>query len=121
MNPAVYSPGTCTAGQYGLSANGACSTTGNTNARRVFSLSKTYGQYFGSAITVDTAGNASYNAMLLTLQHRMSHNFSILNNYTWWHCLNQGEANQDILNDYQDPQNQRSEWGNAATARRQIA
>jgi Carboxypeptidase regulatory-like domain len=121
MNPAVYIPGTCTAGQYGLTANGNCSTTGNTNARRIFALSKPYGQYFGSAITVDTAGNASYNAMLLTLQHRMSHNFSILANYTWSHCLNQGEAGQDIVNYYQDPQNRRAEWANCAADRRQIA
>jgi hypothetical protein len=121
MNPAVYIPGTCVAGQYGLTANGACSTTGNTNARRIFALSKPYGQYFGSAITVDTDGNASYNAMLLTLQHRMRHNFSILTNYTWSHCLNQGEAGQDIVNYYQDPQNRRAEWGNCAADRRQIA
>lgn len=121
MNPAVYVPGNCVAGQYGLTANGACSTTGNTNARRVFALAKTSGQYFGSAITVDTAGNASYNAMLLTVQHRLSHNFSILANYTLSHCLNQGEAGQDIVNYYQDPQNRRAEWGNCVADRRQIA
>ena len=107
MNSAVYIPGN--------------STTGNTNARRVFALARPYGQYYGSAITVDTAGNASYNGMLLTLQHRMSHNFSILANYTWSHCLNQGEAGQDIVNYYQDPLNRRAEWGNCAADRRQIA
>ncbi len=107
MNPAVYIPGN--------------STTGNTNARRVFALSKPYGQYFGSAAAVDTAGNASYNALLLTLQHRMSHSFSVLTNYTLSHCLNQGEAGQDIVNYYQDPQNRRAEWGNCAADRRQIA
>jgi len=121
MNPAVYIPGSCVPGQYGLIANGACSTTGNTNARRFFALAKAYGQYFGSAITVDTAGNASYNALLLTLQHRMSHHFSVLTNYTWSHCLNQGEAGQDIVNYYQDTQNRRAEWGNCAADRRQIA
>jgi hypothetical protein len=120
MNPAVYIGGNCSAGQYGLTASGACSTTGNTNARRVFSLAKPYGQYFGSAITVDTAGNASYNALLLTVQHRLSHNFSALTNYTWSHCFNQGEAGQDIVNFYQDSQNRRAEWGNCAADRRQI-
>jgi hypothetical protein len=121
MNPAVYVAGNCAAGQYGLTANGTCSTTGNTNSRRVFALAEPYGQYFGSAITVDTAGNASYNALLLTLQHRLSHNFSALTNYTWSHCFNQGEAGQDIVNYYQDPQNRRAEWGNCAADRRQIA
>jgi Carboxypeptidase regulatory-like domain/TonB dependent receptor len=121
LNPAVYIPGNCVAGQYGLTANGACSTTGNTNARRIFALAKPAGQYFGSAITVDTAGNASYNAVLLTLQHRMSHNFSVLANYTWSHCLNQGEAGQDIINYYQDSLNRRADWGNCVADRRQIA
>jgi len=121
MNPAVYIEGNCTAGQYGLLANGACSTTGNTNARRAFALAKPYGPYFGSAITVDTAGNAGYNALLFTVQHRLSHNFSILTNYTWSHCLNQGEAGQDIVNFYQDSQNRRAEWANCAADRRQIA
>jgi hypothetical protein len=104
-----------------LTASGACSTTGNTNSRRVFTQARPYGQFFGSAITVDTAGNASYNGLLLTLQHRLSHNFSILTNYTLSHCLNQGEAGQDIVNFYQNPLNRRAEWGNCAADRRQIA
>jgi carboxypeptidase family protein len=121
LNPAVYIPGNCVAGQLGLTANGACSTTGNTNARRIYALARAYGQYFGSAITVDTAGNASYNGLLLTLQHRLSHNFTALANYTWSHCLNQGEAGQDIVNYYQDSQNRRADWGNCVADRRQLA
>ena len=35
VNPAVYIPGNCVAGQYGLTAPGPCSTTSNTNFRRV--------------------------------------------------------------------------------------
>jgi hypothetical protein len=120
MNPALYVAGSCSAGQYGLTANGACSTTGNTNSRRVLALANPAGQYFGSVSMVDTAGNAAYDGLLLTLQHRLSHNFSTLTNYTWSHCLNQGEANQDIGNRYQDPSNRRAEWGNCAADHRQI-
>ncbi|HLH31194.1 MAG TPA: TonB-dependent receptor, partial [Terriglobia bacterium] len=43
MNPAVYFSGNCSAGQFGLTANGACSATGNTNARRIFALARPYG------------------------------------------------------------------------------
>jgi hypothetical protein len=121
MNPAVYIPGNCVAGVYGLTANGACSTTGNTNARRLLTQAEpAYGQYLASAVTVDTAGNASYNALLVTVQHRLSHNFSALTNYTWSHCFDQGEAGQDIVNFYQDSTNRRAEWGNCAADRRQL-
>ena len=40
LNPAVFIPGKCAAGQYGLTAPGACSTTGNMNNRRVFALAE---------------------------------------------------------------------------------
>jgi len=38
LNPAIYIPGQCVAGQYGLTAPGPCSTTTNTNFRRRLSL-----------------------------------------------------------------------------------
>src|SRR6266478_7997259 len=40
LNPAAFIPGTCSAGQYGLAAPGACSTTANTDARRILSLER---------------------------------------------------------------------------------
>ena len=69
---------------------------------------------------VDDSGNASYNGLLLAANHRFSHNFSVLANYTLSHCLDQGEANQDIVNMYQNPSNRRAEWGNCAQDRRQL-
>jgi hypothetical protein len=106
LNPAVYSPG---------------ATTATTEARRVFNLANpATGKYFGSTIMVDDSGNASYNGLLLAANHRFSHNFSVLANYTLSHCLDQGEANQDIVNMYQNPSNRRAEWGNCAQDRRQL-
>ena len=106
LNPAVYSPG---------------ATTATTETRRVFNLANpASGKYFGSTIQIDDSGNASYNGLLLVLQHRFSHNFSALANYTWSHCLDQGEANQDITNMYQNPASRRAEWANCASDRRQL-
>ena len=106
LNPAVFSPGV---------------TTATTEARRVFiRANPNTGKYFGSTIMTDDGGNGSYNGLLLSANHRFSRNFSALANYTWSHCLNQGEANQDIVNYYQNPLNRRTEWGNCAADRRSI-
>ncbi len=118
-NPAVYiAGGPCTL--LGTTYN-PCSSTASTDARRVLALANpATGKYYGRVDIVDDGGNASYNGLLLVLQHRFSHNFSALANYTWSHCLDQGEANQDINNMYQDPRNRRAEWGNCASDRRQL-
>ena len=91
VNPAVFAAG---------------ATTGNTDARRVFNLANpATGKYYSSVIVTDDSGNASYNGLLLSANHRFSKNYSVLANYTYSHCLNQGEANQDITNAYQNPYN----------------
>ncbi len=106
INPAVYSPGVTTATQ---------------EARRVLILaSPATGKYFGSMYMIDDGGNASYNGLLLSANHRFSHNFSLSANYTWSHCLNQGEANQDIVNNYQNPSNRKAEWGNCSSDTRNL-
>jgi len=106
LNPAVFGPG---------------ATTGNTEARRVFvRANPTTGKYFGSTIMVDDSGNASYNGLLLSANHRFSSHFSVLANYTWSHCFNQGDTSQDIINYYQNPNNRRAEWASCAADRRQL-
>jgi hypothetical protein len=106
INPAVFGTG---------------ATVGNTQARRVFNtINPTGGALYGSVIQVDDGGNASYNGLLLALNHRFSQGFSLLANYTYSHCLNQGEANQDIASLYQNPYDRRAEWGNCSADRRQI-
>ncbi|MBV9294266.1 MAG: TonB-dependent receptor, partial [Acidobacteriaceae bacterium] len=119
IDPAVYIPG----GSCVLNGtpHSPCSSVASTNARRILALTNpTEGPYFGSISYVDDGGNASYNGLLLVAQHRFSHNFSALANYTWSHCLDDGEANQDITNLYQNPNNRRAEWGNCASDRRQL-
>jgi Carboxypeptidase regulatory-like domain len=94
MNPAVYIPGTCAAGQYGLTKPGPCSTTGNQNYRRVFVLNHYPGTIFpngspafGYVDSFDDGATSSYNGLLLRLAKRFSQGFSMDANYTWSHCI----------------------------------
>jgi hypothetical protein len=97
-------------------------TITNEAARRAVVLTNpTEGPLFGGGLTEDFAsGNASYNGLLVTAQHRLSQNFSILTNFTWSHCMDQGEIGQDIGNAFQNPSNRKADWGNCAADRRRI-
>lgn len=113
-NPAVYIPGKC--------GSAACSTVGNTNSRRILArLNPQAGSYFSSLATVDDGGNSTYNAMLVTLNHRLRNNFSLMMNYTWSHCINEGGIQSEISgNAYQDPFNRGANRGNCVTDVRSI-
>lgn len=97
MNPAVYIPGTCAAGQYGLAVAGPCSTTANQSFRRVFVLNNYPGTLetvngkvtpsFGYVDSFDSGATSSYNGLLLSVQKRFSKGFSAFANYTWSHCI----------------------------------
>jgi hypothetical protein len=127
-NPAVYIPGNCNVGQYGLTAAGACSTTSNTNQRRLLSIANpATGQYFGSIQSIDSGGTASYNGLLLSVQRRVSNGLTFTGNYTWSHCISdaggQTKAFTNGVEGYTDPNNRRFDRGNctiAATDRRQV-
>jgi hypothetical protein len=106
LNPAIYFPGTadatgnCFAQGYTFnagSANAACSTTTNTDRRRVLSLIdfQRTGQYVGALAEYQGVGKLSYNGLLLDLRKRTSHGITFSANYTWSHCIS---SDQDTLN-----------------------
>ena len=88
LNPANYIPGTCAAGQYGLTAPGPCSTVGNQNYRRTFTLAGVPGSnLIGYMDTYDSGATSSYNGLILSLTKQLSRNVSANANYTWSHCI----------------------------------
>jgi hypothetical protein len=118
-NPVVYIPGNCTAGQYGLTKDGPCSNTSNTNYRRVLYLADPVkGYHYAAQSNQGDGGIGSYNGLLLTVQKKMSKNFSLSANHTWAHCLGEGEVSLSGSGGSQDPNNRHAEYGNCSSTRR---
>jgi hypothetical protein len=115
INAATYIPGTCAAGQYGLTAAGPCSTTANTNFRRpLYIQNPAQGQYYGVIHQLDTGSTASYNALLLSAQHRLASHFTILANYTWSHCIAGAFTSELDGVEYTNPNNRAFDRGNCS-------
>jgi hypothetical protein len=113
LNPGVYIPGNCVAGQYGLRAPGPCSNAFNTNQRRLFNtLNPSQAQYYGSYANLNDGGTGSYNALLLSAEHRFSNHFSVLANYTYSHCISDLWTQAINGPEYTDPNNPRFDRGN---------
>jgi hypothetical protein len=73
INPAIFTPG---------------ATTATTEQRRVLVLQdKVKGAAYGSINQADEGANAHYEALLLSVQHRFGHGFTLLTNYTDSVCI----------------------------------
>ncbi len=113
LNPAVYIPGNCAAGQYGLTAAGPCSSIANTQARRrLTQLNPAQGPYYGQLEYLDDGGTASYNGLMLSAEHRLAKNFSMLANYTYAHCIGDPQTTELSAPIYTNPANRRADRGN---------
>ncbi len=97
-NPAVYIPG----------------DSASTQNRRVLSLiNPNEGAPIGSLPIAYDGTNASYNALLTSLQHRFSHSYTLLLNYTYSHCISEGDFTGEITGpSFEDPSNLRLDRGN---------
>jgi len=116
LNPAIYVPGTCSAGQYGLKAAGTCSTTGNTQNRRYLTqLNPAQGPFYGTVESLDDGGTGSYNALMVSAEHRFARNFSMLANYTLAHCISDLQTTELSGPIYTNPNNRRSDRGNCTS------
>jgi hypothetical protein len=124
QNPATYIPGVSTglAGSCGgitpVPAKGtSCSSTNNTNARRVLSLiNPTQGAYYTQVTQAYTGLGSNFNGLLLSLQHRFSNYFTLLTNYTYSHCLSGPPENGDNAGDqFQDPYHPYFDYSNCGS------
>jgi hypothetical protein len=113
INPAVYIPGNCVAGQYGLTAPGLCSTTSNTNSRRVMSLiNPVLGAGYSSVNTMDDGAVAHYSGLLMSVQHRLGHNFVLNTNYTYSNCISDTDFGAALATPANSqPFNRHADWG----------
>jgi len=112
-DPDIYVAGNCTAGQYGLTAAGPCSSTATANvaARRLLTLQNpTAGAFYSSIDEMDDGAVARYQGLLLSTQHRFSHNYTFIANFTDSYCLSDydfgaalaGSTNSEIFNRHAD-------------------
>ncbi len=108
-NPALYIPGQ--------------STTGNTNTRRSLSLQNPVAATaYGSIVQSDQGGNGTYNGMLVALQHRFAHNYTVLANYTWSHCISEVDFTGELAgSQYQNPGNRGANRGDCNFDYRHVA
>jgi hypothetical protein len=125
LSPAIYVPGTCKAGEYGLTAPGLCSTLANVNQRRLLQLKNPggAGTVMGSMDSFDTSGTQSYNGLLLSATYRKG-NTSVSGNYTWSHCngmpiigtTNIGSTYEHAPYQNNGPQNRYLDYGDCYTS-----
>jgi hypothetical protein len=113
-NPAVYIPGTCD--------GTPCSTTSNTNQRRVLYLQNPVaGSLFSTIGLMDPGSNAEYEGLLLKAEHRFSNHYTFLANYTYSHCISEGDFLGDMGGPQtQNPYNRNADRGNCGYDLRQI-
>jgi len=119
-NPTVYIPGNCVAGQYGLIAAGPCSNTSNTNFRRLLYIADPAKAQYYSGVNMDNdGGNGNYNGMLLSLKHRFTNSYTVSTNYTWSHCLSEGDSQLNSAGSAHIYYNRHAEYGNCQSDRAQ--
>ena len=98
VNPAMYIRG----------------SSASTNLRRPLYLQNpALGVAYSSITVSDQNGNAHYNGLLLSLQHRFSHGFTLLTNYTWSHCISDVDFTGELAgSQYMNPYNRAQDRGN---------
>src|SRR5437870_2802032 len=127
INPAQYffnGSNTCTMpnGVVITGSGGQCSTTANQQTRRLLNLiNPDQGKYYAGIGQIDDGATASYEALNLSVQKRLSRGLSGQANYTWSHCISDVYADNPTAGGVSVPGNRRQFRGNClGIDRRQI-
>ncbi len=131
LNPGVFIAGNCTAGGNfpapyssvpdGLKKNGACTQTSNlTSRRQLYLLNPAQGALYGTIGKLNDGGTANYNAMLLSVNRRLTKNFSGFANWTWSHCLSDPPTTELTGPTFMNPANPRADYSNCTSDRRHV-
>jgi len=101
-----------------------CSTTGNTNQRRLLNLqSPVAAQNISFLTQYDDGATQSYHGLLLNTTLRAGRNVNISGNYTWSHCIGDATGGNGVPNpgsNYVHMDNRRLDRGSCTGDRRHI-
>jgi hypothetical protein len=116
IDPAVSSPSICAA-----APGGTCSESNVTQRRVLYLINPVTGSELSDIYHLDDGANGEYQALFLKLQHRFSQHYTVMGNYTWSHCIDEGDFQGDMGGPYtQNPFNRNAERGNCGFDIRQI-
>jgi len=91
------------------------------NRRLLTELNPAQGAFYTGIDQTDAGATASYEALLLKVEHRFSHGFTWLANYTRSHCISTWDFGGELAgNDYQNPNNRDAEKADCNFDRRNI-
>jgi hypothetical protein len=137
LNPAVFVPGVGDASggcflngravYYKVAAGAACSTTANTQDRRLLSFENpAFKDEIGRLAVIVNGGTQNYHGMLLQLQTRPNQKINLTGNYTFSHCIGDymGRSNtgygSSVDHTYQDPNDRHRDRANCEIDARHV-
>jgi hypothetical protein len=96
-----------------------CSSTTNTIQRRALNLKNPdQGRFYSNVVNADDGGTRRYSALLLSVQRRAANGLTVQGNYTWSHCIDQGQTTVVQNNGGQIPERRGANQGNCDLDRR---
>jgi hypothetical protein len=103
-NPARYIPGTCQAGQYGLTTAGPCSTEANTQSRLL-------DPQIGNIEAIGDFLSSNYNSLQISFRQTYSHGVTVASYYTYSKALGVIGAEGEGTNGPRDPYDYELNYG----------
>ena len=79
-----------------------------TDRRPLYRLRPQDGALIGNLLMLDDGANSNYNGLLVSVQHRFSHGFTLLSNYTLSHCISDGDSVGNLRQGYYQIQTNRA-------------